>query len=147
PIVIVLDALDECSEPSRQALISLISEDMATLPPVFRLLVTSRPDPEITKVFQFKAHIAAQRLDIGTEDATKDILLYLRQRMKEIGKDWGVEEAQWPGEHDIQLLATYTGGVFTRAAAACRFVEGFNPAHRLQQLLETGPEWLQTVNC
>ncbi|KAJ6559983.1 hypothetical protein B0H19DRAFT_1375904 [Mycena capillaripes] len=49
PIVIILDALDECSDENwRTTLISLIADDFSTLPVVFRFLITSRPDADIT---------------------------------------------------------------------------------------------------
>ncbi|KAK7001107.1 hypothetical protein R3P38DRAFT_2796139 [Favolaschia claudopus] len=123
PVVIVIDALDEyLHPPSRKALISLIASDMAKLPPPFRLLVTSRPDMDIVRAFRSGPHIASQQVEIGTEDATKDILLYLRQRIDTRCRDRQVAKSDWPAEGDIQLLAAYTGGLFVWASTAYKFM-------------------------
>ncbi|KAK7007158.1 hypothetical protein R3P38DRAFT_3031891 [Favolaschia claudopus] len=120
PVVMIIDALDECLDsPSRKALISLIASDMAELPPVFRLLITSRPDLDIARAFRFKSHITAQQLEIGTEDATNDILLYLRQRVDNLCHYRQIER---PAEADIQLLAAQAGGLFVWAATAYKFM-------------------------
>lgn len=48
PIVIILDALDECLDKDlRSSLVSLISNDFPKLPAVFRFFITSRPDPDM----------------------------------------------------------------------------------------------------
>ncbi|KAK7001104.1 hypothetical protein R3P38DRAFT_3284437 [Favolaschia claudopus] len=146
PVVIIIDALDECLDPaSRRALVSLIAVDMKRLHPAFRLLITSRPDLDIVRALSSQSHITAHQLEIGTEDATRDIQLYLRQRMRELSERCGVENPRWPAEHDLQLLANFTGGLFINAVTACNFVGGFNPPRRLQQLLDAGPEWLHTM--
>ncbi|KAK7059348.1 hypothetical protein R3P38DRAFT_3522314 [Favolaschia claudopus] len=122
PVVIIIDALDECLDPaSRRALVSLIAIDMKRLHPAFRLLITSRPDLDIVRALSSQSHITAHQLEIGTEDATRDIQLYLRQRMRELSERCGVENSRWPAEHDL------------------------NPPRRLQQLLDAGPEWLHTM--
>ncbi|KAK6988521.1 WD40 repeat-like protein [Favolaschia claudopus] len=115
PTVIIVDALDECLDcTSRQALVSLIAGDMAKLPAAFRFLITSRPDSDIVRSFHLKPHISSRQLDITTE------------------------EPQWPGDDNIQLLATYSGGLFIWAAAAYKFLKTFDPPKRLEQLLKAG---------
>ncbi|KAK7001219.1 hypothetical protein R3P38DRAFT_3368495 [Favolaschia claudopus] len=138
PIVIIVDALDECLDcSSRKALLSLIASDMAKLPAAFRLLVTSRPDPDIAHLLRMKAHITPRQLDIRTEDNKKDILCYLRQCMQNVREEWSLAP-HWPGEHVIQFLATLSGGLFIWAATAFKFIQAFNPPTRLKQLLAAG---------
>ncbi|KAK7020799.1 hypothetical protein R3P38DRAFT_3197225 [Favolaschia claudopus] len=139
PIVIIVDGLDECADlVSRKALLSLIAGDMARLPAAFRLLVTSRPDLEITRELQLKPHILPHLLVIGTEDTKEDIICYLRQCLRSLCQDSQAQGPQWPREEDIQLLATHSGGLFIWAATAFKFLQGFNPRNRLSQLLRAG---------
>ncbi|KAK6969244.1 hypothetical protein R3P38DRAFT_2671185 [Favolaschia claudopus] len=139
PIVIIVDALDECLDStSRKALLSLIAGDMAKLPPAVRLFITSRPDSDITRVLRAKSHVASRQLDITTEDTKRDIYLYLHQCMQNLRIEWPDLEPQWPEERNIQLLATYTGGLFIWAATAYKFLQNFDPQSRLTQLLDAG---------
>ncbi|KAK7001123.1 hypothetical protein R3P38DRAFT_3050021 [Favolaschia claudopus] len=55
-------------------------------------------------------------------NATKDILLYLRQRIDNRCRDRQVAKSDWPAEGDIQLLAAYTGGLFVWASTAYKFM-------------------------
>ncbi|KAK6978278.1 hypothetical protein R3P38DRAFT_3119326 [Favolaschia claudopus] len=139
PIVIIVDALDECLDSaSRKALLSLTAGDMAKLPAAFRILITSRPDSDIVHALQLKSHVTPRQLDITTDDTKQDVLSYLRHCMQDLREEWTITEAGWPGEQNIQLLATYAEGLFIWAAAAYRFLRAFDPRNRLKQLLKTG---------
>ncbi|KAF7341328.1 WD40 repeat-like protein [Mycena venus] len=51
-ILIILDALDECGDVrSRAPLLSLLAEEFPNIPPLFRLLITSRREPDIADKF------------------------------------------------------------------------------------------------
>ncbi|KAJ6559973.1 quinon protein alcohol dehydrogenase-like superfamily [Mycena capillaripes] len=74
PIVIILDALDECSDNNwRATLISLIADDFSTLPLVFRFLITSRPDADITGRFRAQRGITAQTLSVSAAETGEDV--------------------------------------------------------------------------
>ena len=48
PVVIVLDALDECGTPeSRKNLMKVLRQALSTLPPKFRFSITDRPENDI----------------------------------------------------------------------------------------------------
>ncbi|KAJ7847238.1 hypothetical protein B0H14DRAFT_3676577 [Mycena olivaceomarginata] len=64
PIIIVMDALDECGDAeSRGALVSLLSKEFHGLPPVFRFLITSRPDSDIADHFREQSSIIKMHLE------------------------------------------------------------------------------------
>ncbi|KAK7015389.1 WD40 repeat-like protein [Favolaschia claudopus] len=148
PIVIVVDALDECGTlTSRKALVSLIARDMSKLPAAFRFLITSRLDSEIAREFETKSHIIPLQLDITREEAKQDILVYMRQSIQKLRCEEQITDPQWPGEDNTQLLATYAGGLFIWAATACKFLRGYNPQNRLNQLLDAGNSISERVDC
>ncbi|KAL5500984.1 hypothetical protein ACEPAH_9371 [Sanghuangporus vaninii] len=52
PIVVVIDALDECGTPeTRRNLMELLRREFPKLPNAFRFLITSRREPDIYEVF------------------------------------------------------------------------------------------------
>ncbi|KAJ7602083.1 hypothetical protein DFH06DRAFT_370997 [Mycena polygramma] len=66
PIIIILDALDECGNlSSRESLVSLIINEFHKIPAIFRFLIASRPDSDIAGRFHESAHIVALQLNIG----------------------------------------------------------------------------------
>jgi hypothetical protein len=118
PIVIVVDALDECdSESAAQDALALLTEyeDAGKLP--LRILVTSRPE-----VPGLNYCMSIRRVDIHeTQDTEKDISLFLEHEISEIRKRHGAA-ADWPGKTKIELLAQKAGNLFIYAATACRFI-------------------------
>ncbi|KAF7970394.1 hypothetical protein HWV62_24266 [Athelia sp. TMB] len=66
PIIIVLDALDECGDPSsRWTLLNILnSHEFASLPRQFRFFITSRPDHDITAYLSSRSHVFS--IDLAT---------------------------------------------------------------------------------
>jgi hypothetical protein len=139
PIIIILDALDECGDPdSRESLVSLIINEFPKLPAVFRFLISSRPDSDIAGQFREQPHIIQMQLDITTDSTTQDIVVFLRQGMQNIRQTKRSIEQDWPGEQVIQTLASYSGGLFIWAATAYKFIRGFDPKKALATILGGG---------
>lgn len=92
PIIIVLDALDECGTPdTRRNLIDTLSGG-TKLPGMFRLLISSRDEPDIRiALSRPEVHV----LDVPTNDESTahDVGLFLRQRLS-IGRH---QSPDWPG--------------------------------------------------
>ncbi|KAJ7636261.1 hypothetical protein FB45DRAFT_1055732 [Roridomyces roridus] len=138
PTVIVLDALDECGDPtSRQALVSLIVNEFHNLPSAFRILITSRPDSDIASPFSQKSHIAPMSLDVTSDSTKADIVAYLRFNMQSICNNKHLDP-DWPGDPAIETLAAYSGGLFIWVVTACKFIGGFDPREQLATILASG---------
>ncbi|KAJ7675568.1 WD40-repeat-containing domain protein [Mycena rosella] len=140
PIIIILDALDECGDrDTRSKLISLIANEFTKLPPVFRFLITSRPDSDITVRFRAQPRITQMQLDISTPTTKKDILAYITHAMHEIGAHENDLGSEWPGAARLKVLAEYSGGLFIWASTALKFINGsFDPEEKLAILLDSG---------
>lgn len=83
PLLCVIDALDECgSTPaSRTALATHISK-LAALAPWLRILITSRPSPEIVRVFAERGS-GARTMDINADGGVvQDIAIYTRAKVR-----------------------------------------------------------------
>jgi hypothetical protein len=138
PIVIVLDALDECGNAeSRAVLMTLLAEESARLPAFIRILVTSRAEHDIRIAFVARPHVTVHEIDISSEVNCEDILSFLRFQMASVR----VSErrlqlaSDWPGDTAIYAVAERAGGLFVWASTACRFIHAHNPQKRLDVLL------------
>ena len=139
PIILVFDALDECGNPrSRGELLLRLAQEFAKLPPIFRILITSRAESDIEAVFSRQPNISPFELDNKTQSTASDIVAYLRHRMAIIQKRYAMYnlDDDWPGEERIQTLAHHSAGLFVWASTAATFIEeGHNPEDQLSILL------------
>ena len=116
PIVIVVDALDECEKESdiRQVL-QLLADTRYLNRHCLRIFITSRPEVPIRDGFLQFPH--AERQDFILHDISRfivdhDISLFLSHRLAKIR----------PEEHVIEQLAQKAAGLFIWAATACWFI-------------------------
>ncbi|KAJ7107903.1 WD40-repeat-containing domain protein [Mycena epipterygia] len=121
PILIILDALDECGDPrSRAALLSLLSTEFRKLPSLFHYESASR--------------FLEMGLDTGVPSSTGDVDLFIRHEMEDIQQRHSLGPT-WPEERHIRALVTLSGGLFIWAATAIRFVNDYRPDRRLNILV------------
>jgi hypothetical protein len=138
PIVIVLDALDECGgADDRKALLAILAAESLHLPQFIRIIITSRTERDIRTAFISKPHIHVLELDLSSEQNTKDISLFLCSRMEDIrvANDSLPLAHGWPGDSTISALVARAAGLFIWASTACHFIEGHDPRKRLGILL------------
>jgi NACHT domain len=139
PILIVLDALDECGSPDeRQKLLKVLAEQVKDLPSNLRFLITSRAERDIHCAFQSVPHILHLELRLTSTEGNQDILAYFRYRMTAIrmkNEHLGLP-ADWPGRENILELTTRAYGLFIWASTASDFIDAHNPDKRLKLLLQ-----------
>ncbi|KAG6331581.1 hypothetical protein ID866_7506 [Astraeus odoratus] len=135
-IVIVIDALDESGEPpSRQDILHLLaSEEVARLPANYRILITSRPLPDITDVLQHKPRIKAKSMDeIPPTSTEHDIRAYISHQLRTLGSVLHDE--------DIVSLVKMSDGLFEWARLACDFIKmrkmGWTARERFEDLVSS----------
>lgn len=137
PIVIVIDALDECGTPDQRASLLRVLSELTKEVPALRFLIASRPEPDIRGAFASQAHVLSYELDTSSDDTTHDISTYLYTRLNEIRvKSLGVQDqASWPDARAIQQLAHRASGLFLWATSAVHFIDGYNPQKQLRLIL------------
>ncbi|KIM82264.1 hypothetical protein PILCRDRAFT_474447 [Piloderma croceum F 1598] len=139
PIVVVLDALDECGSPKeREPLLKVLAKEFAHLPSFLRVIVTSRPDSDINCQFKSERHVLPYQLDITSKITRKDIESFFRYRMAEVRtKNPSLSlPVEWPEEQRIQALAERASGLFIWASTACKYIDAHDPEERLVTLLQ-----------
>ncbi|KAF7974185.1 hypothetical protein HWV62_13223 [Athelia sp. TMB] len=138
PIVIILDALDECgSADSRITLLQLLSSpEFSKLPRQFRFLITSRPERDIKNAFHLGKHIHPVDLSMAS---SADLCQYIRsktQSIYQLSHSTAELDPGWPSEIDIHRLVALAAGLFIWAATAVRLLMAADdPADCLQSLL------------
>ena len=145
PLVIVIDALDECStRNSIPLLITRFITDLRDLQVAIRIFMTSRSEFDIEAAFRPHLH---RRLtepfilhSIERSIVRSDIEQFLRTRLSEVAVHRG--DMAWPSDSEVQSLATKADGLFIYAATAVKFIGRKHFSHRrqLESLLDESSE-------
>ena len=128
PTLIIIDALDECTdrEPA-SALLSVLSRYVHELPDV-KFFITGRPEPPIREGFRLKSLCPITDVlklhDVSRLLVDEDIKLYLRTyltKIRETRSDCEFPD-EWPNSYDINLLCKKAAGLFIYASTVVKFV-------------------------
>jgi len=138
PVVIVIDAFDECGDQgSRKVILSILAEASKHLPSNFRILITARPESDIEKALALNHHVLCKRMDtIDAKSTSDDISLYVQAQLSDVE---GLER-KWPNKSWCLPLVDRSEGLFQWAFTACRFItgdgkSGLDPVDQLDILL------------
>jgi hypothetical protein len=127
PLVLVIDALDECDDDNHIKAILQLLTDAKDLENVrLRVFVTSRPETPIRLGFRNMPGILHQDLvlhDISRTIVDRDILIFFKHRLSEIRKAFDDLSDEWPGEQTTNLLVSRAHGLFIYASTVCSFIE------------------------
>ncbi|KAK7000178.1 hypothetical protein R3P38DRAFT_3219058 [Favolaschia claudopus] len=136
-LVIVIDGLDECEGDSRQEEILRSLPNLASLP-MLRILIVSRPEVHIKRVFGEAALSCC--LNLTVPPSYGDVKAYLTDEFKRIREDHGVV-GSWPEEDLIWHITRKSSGHFIYAATVIRFVEDkyCDPVDQLAIVTEPQP--------
>ena len=141
PIVLIIDALDECgSESDREILMQVMSKGFSSLPSFIRIMVVSREEQDIQRILGSHSHLRRYPLDMDSVTNKNDVLEYIRYRLEEIRIKNGRLGDYWPGEDIISSLANRAGGLFIWASTACLYIKSYAPNQRLSELVQKQPE-------
>ena len=140
PLLVVVDALDECVLKDAEAILrNVISR--CTQVPALRILITSRPENHITYLFKGANSIQKVILhDIENAVIASDIRHYLEYQLKGIYKDdkFPSIPLDWPSPADLTTLVNKAGKLFIWAATAVKFIgdsDILNPVKQLRIIL------------
>jgi hypothetical protein len=132
-VVVVIDALDECTDAkSSQLVLDVLFRHVAELP--IKFFVTCRPEPSVhKKLCSQDAHTRSvlHLHDVEESLVQADIETYLNAELEPIS----------PSPEQVKLLASRAGKLFIYAATAVRYIlpDGLAVDHhnRLMTMLET----------
>jgi NACHT domain len=140
PIVLVIDALDECgSERDLTSLMQALSKGFEVLPPFIRVIMTSRQERVIKNTLASHPAVCSYDLDTNSMATKKDILTFLRHHLSEIPHDRQEVhfESNWPDERMLTALSERAADLFVWASTAYLYIkEGYDPPSRLDELIK-----------
>jgi len=150
PLILVVDALDECEgENDIRVILQLLSEARELRAVRFRIFMTSRPEIPIRYGFYQIPETGHQHLvlhNISLSIIDHDISIFFEYNLGIIRRERALA-ADWPGEQTIKRLVQSASGLFIWAATACRFIgNGRRFAERRLSLIlqgntsDAGPE-------
>lgn len=113
--LVVIDALDEAIQGGENPLVEMLANNAQRLPDWLRIVVTSRPESDVTVPFQgLTPHV----LGAGTESNRNDIRNYLRDRLKDALRN------RPDGESLIARILEKSEGVFLYVERFCNEIQG-----------------------
>ena len=115
--VVVLDALDECSDQSLVAeLLSVILKHSQSLPVKF--FITSRPEVVLKETFDHSwGHSKFILHEVEKEIVKADIELYVKAYLHD-----KCNRPNWPAQAELEKLVDMCGTLFIYAATVCKYV-------------------------
>lgn len=140
PVLIVVDALDECNDEDDMALLIKLLAKVTTLPSIhIRVFITSRPDPPL--IIGFGAISTQERRDFVLHDieqsiVDQDIAAFYHHQLSKLNLIESIS-----AEEVIRTLVKRSHGLFIHAATVCRFIRegGVLAEIRLLSLAQRGP--------
>ena len=138
PILIVIDAPDESAEGlSRTNLLDTLAKGISDLPSNFRILMTTRPEPDIVSAFKDNRHTLCKSMDTIDEASNKaDIGLFIEAHLSDVSS----LEKEWPNKRWCQMLVEGSEGHFQWASTACRAIKDpkgvLPPTERLSNFIK-----------
>ncbi|KAJ5898218.1 hypothetical protein N7504_008506 [Penicillium tannophilum] len=141
PVLIVVDALDECDhDPDIRNIVRLLPLLQKAKTIHLRVFLTSRPELPIRLGFSEITTHYYQDLalhEISDKVTENDIWLFLKNRFETIKHDREISE-DWPTDNVIQQLTLMSAPLFISAATICRYIEHlkWDPRRRLTELLQ-----------
>ena len=123
PILIVLDALDECGTPElRRSLLDVLRVCLPSLPANFRVLITSRPEEDISLLISEPA-FRTMTIDQHSDESKVSVASYIKfefNQMRSSRKLNVPDDREW--DDNLARLAESADGLFIWASTAVRFV-------------------------
>jgi hypothetical protein len=143
--VIVIDALDECTDEDPQsAILSVMGRLVEGIPNV-KFLITGRPEPRIQSGFRLELLRPLTEVfvlhEVDSSVINTDIRLFLEHGLSGLAKRRGIERDGWPTDQNLALLCERAAGLFVYAVATLKFLDhAFTPPTQQLEVITRSPE-------
>ena len=143
PMILVIDALDECDgEEAVELFLQVVAKAISLQPVKVRILVTSRPEIPIRYGIRNVPKSSHQDFVLHEIEKTVvdcDLSLFFGHHLELIRVKSNLPVG-WPGSDSTKLLVHKASGLFIYAATACRFIgdDARLAQSRLNLILQSG---------
>jgi hypothetical protein len=135
-IVVVIDALDECSNKSVcTQLVRLLTSLLSQCP--IKLMVTSRNEKYLQDAFASLPHDYLKLHNLEQSTVSADIRRFFEVSLTRIARERQISTPDWPSTIDVDRLTEDTGYLFIYAATVVEYVQQsrFDPKEQLADVL------------
>ena len=122
PLVVVIDALDECGDNKSRMEIAQSLSQIAALVPWLKFFITSRPLPALEQRFSSMDPSAIEIIDLSVINAEHDISLCTGSRLGSL-VDAGQLDAKWLDGDVIEKLVKKASGLFVWTSTTMQSLE------------------------
>jgi tetratricopeptide (TPR) repeat protein len=125
-IVILIDAIDEASKNGSNELMEFLQREFARTPEWMRLIVTSRPEPEVLTLLQ---HLAPEEIKAESEENLRDLRRFLERELKRFASGGVISESA------LDKIVGCSEGIFLYAECVRQALEdGYLSLDRVEDL-------------
>ncbi|KDR84242.1 hypothetical protein GALMADRAFT_1340475 [Galerina marginata CBS 339.88] len=143
PRVIIIDGLDECSDPDKQSrILQVLCRILENLPIPLAVLIASRPEPHIRREFNVPGRLNELSSSLSLDNSYNpdaDIKKYLEEMFAKVEQEHSpyLPSSPWPPPEVIDKLVAKASGQFIYVSTVVKFVSSprHNPAKRLDIIL------------
>ena len=138
PILVVLDAIDECGTPhSRQVLLNVLRDGILSLHSAIRFVITGRPEEDILSLASLP-NVHHSILNQQSEESMHDVPAYIESELGKLRSSNMLRvPSDWPWDESLRILSQSANGLFIWASTAIKFIqeEKLNRLGRLEGLV------------
>ncbi|KAF8327560.1 uncharacterized protein EI90DRAFT_1766464 [Cantharellus anzutake] len=141
PMVIIIDALDECDEDVFEPLAEILRDEVSMLPSSVKFFITSRQFDLVNRYLSPDYPIDRLTIDLLDEANVQDCARFIRfqlQRLKKLHPD--LRHRLHDEDKMVQEISERANGLFTWISTIFRYMKlaKKNPMRTLESLLDTG---------
>ncbi|KAF8334725.1 uncharacterized protein EI90DRAFT_458255 [Cantharellus anzutake] len=141
PMVVVIDALDECDKEAFPRLANILRKDVPRLPSNIKFFVTSRQFDLVDRFLSLEFPIDRLGINLSDDANIRDCAVYIRTQLREL-KDVHPSLKPKLKEEDemVQSILERAGGLFIWVSTVFRYMKMASgaPMRMLEKLLDTG---------
>jgi len=144
--VIIVDGLDECTDPGQQrSILKTLSEAITQFSLPLSFLIVSRPEASIRNTFDEEPLLSlSDRIDLDKFRSDMNIRLFLESQFQDIRNHHpmkGYLPTPWPSPSDVEYLITKSNQQFIYAAIIMKYLGSLrhSPMARLTDVLGKSP--------
>ncbi len=136
PLIIVIDALDECDEDASQTLSELLRDSVPELPHCIKFFVTSRPVRMIDDYFHSSSSTHRMGIELSDPENLQDCEAYIQSQVLKLKELPRVTTGNWLPDFE-QTLVTHAGGLFVWVSIVMQYLKkSTDPGNALEDLLD-----------
>jgi hypothetical protein len=111
-LVFVIDALDECGDAQNRPGLLRVLTDAAAQAPWLKIIITSRTEVDIQRLFDTLPKASYLRHDLATDqDASADLQTFAQKQFGLLATHWNLPTS-WPDESNLKRVISRAGGLF-----------------------------------